>query len=96
MKTLGLKVYNAHAFRLFIDSSKRSLKAVMLSNRNKIASVPIAHSVHLKDTHENLKMLLQSIQYDKHQWSIYGDIKVIGLLLGQQFGSTKYPCFLCE
>ena len=96
MKTLGLKDYNADEFRLFIDSSKLSLKAVLQSNGNKVASVPIAHSVHLKETHENLKILHQSIQYDKHQWSICGDIKVIGLLLGQQSGFTKYPCFLCE
>ena len=81
MKTLGLKDYNADEFRLFIDSSKRSLKAVLLSNGIKVASVPIAHSVHLKETYENLKILLQSIQYDKHHWSTCGDIKVIGLLL---------------
>ena len=35
MKTLGRKDYNTDEFRLFIDSSKRSLKAVSLSNRNK-------------------------------------------------------------
>ena len=96
MKTLGLKDYNADELRLFIDSSKRSLKAVLLSNQNKVASVPIAHFVHLKETHENLKILLQSMQYDKHQWSIYSNIKVIGLLLAQQSGFTNYPSFLCE
>ena len=40
MRTLGLKDYNADEFRLFIDSSKRKLKAVLLSNENKVASVP--------------------------------------------------------
>lgn len=25
-----------------------------------------------------------------------GDLKILGLLLGQQSGFTKYPCFLCE
>ena len=96
LKTLGFKDYNADGFRIFIDSSKRSLKAVLLSNGNKVALVSIAHSVHLKEAHENLKILLQSIQYDKHQWSICGDIKDIGVLLGQQTGFTKYPSFLCE
>ena len=43
MKTLGLKDYNADEFSLFIDSSKRSLKAVLLSNGNKDAPVPIVH-----------------------------------------------------
>jgi hypothetical protein len=30
------------------------------------------------------------------QWIIRGDLKVISMLLGQQGGNTKYPCFLCE
>ena len=34
MKTLGLNDCNADEFRLFIDSSKRNLKAVLLSNGN--------------------------------------------------------------
>ena len=25
-----------------------------------------------------------------------GDLKVISMLLGQQSGFTKFPCFLCE
>ena len=61
MKTLGLKNYNADEFRSLIDSSKRSLKAVLPSNGNKVAPVPIAHSVHSKETHESLKILLQSM-----------------------------------
>ena len=74
MNTLGLKDYNPDEFRLFFDFSKRSLKAVLLNNGNKVALLPIADSVHLEETHENLKMLLQSIQYDKHKWSICGVI----------------------
>ena len=39
--------------------------------------------------------VLQKIKYDEYNWDICGDLKVIGLLLGQQSGYTKYPCFLC-
>ena len=42
--------YNAEEWSLFIDSSKRSLKGVLLNNGNKYASIPVAHSVHLKET----------------------------------------------
>jgi len=49
VQKLGID-YNAEEWRLFIDSSKRSLKGVLLNNGNKYASIPVAHSVHLKET----------------------------------------------
>lgn len=88
--------YNATEWRIFIDSSKRSLKAVLLHNGNRYASVPVGHSVQLKETYENMAMLLKNIKYNEHQWLVCGDLKVIGILLGQQGGYTKLPCFLCE
>jgi hypothetical protein len=39
---------------------------------------------------------LKKIKYHEHEWQICCDLKVIGLLLGQQRGYTKYPYFLCE
>lgn len=83
-------------WRLFIDSSKRSLKGVLLHNGNVYGSIPIAHSVQMKETFQNMKVLLTSIQYEEYKWLICGDFKVIGILLGQQAGFTKMPCFLCE
>ncbi|GBO16541.1 hypothetical protein AVEN_150121-1 [Araneus ventricosus] len=88
--------YNPNDWRLFIDSSKRSLKAVLLHNESKLASVPVAHSVFMKETYESMEMLLTKIKYTEHKWAICGDLKVIGLLLGQQSGFTKFPCFICE
>lgn len=88
--------YVPEDWRLFIDSSKRSLKAVLLHNGNKYASVPVGHSVHLKETYQNLDVVLNNISYSTHKWMICGDLKVISMLLGQQSGYTKYPCFLCE
>jgi hypothetical protein len=41
-------------------------------------------------------MVLKKIKYHEHEWQICGYLKVIGLLLGQQRGYTKYPCLLCE
>lgn len=95
VQKLGID-YNAEEWRLFIDSSKRSLKGVLLNNGNKYASIPVAHSVHLKETYENLANVLVKINYSEHNWFICGDLKIITLLLGQQSGYTKFPCFLCE
>lgn len=87
--------YAASDWRLFIDGSKRSLKAVLLHNGNMLSSIPIAHSVEMTETHDNIKILLKLIKYDEHKWQICGDLKIISLLLGQQGGYMKYPCFLC-
>ena len=93
LKELGLKTYDANEWRLFIDSSKRSLKVVLLHNGNKFGSIPLAHSVTLREKYANL--VLQLISYDQHKWIICVDLKMVCFLLGQQSGYTKYPCFLC-
>ncbi|GFV84760.1 uncharacterized protein TNCV_4297421 [Trichonephila clavipes] len=84
-------MYEPEEWRLFIDSSKRSLKA-----GNRCASVPVGHSVHLKECYENLEFILNKLSYSDHKWTIWGGLKVISMLLGQQSGYTKFPCFLCE
>ena len=92
--SLGLP-HNLSDWRLFIDSSKRSLKGVLLHNGNKYPSIPIAHSVHLKESYDNIELLFEAIKYSEYQWSLCGVLKVSGLLMGIQAGCTKYCCFLC-
>ena len=92
--SLGLP-HNPSDWRLFIDSSKRSLMGVLLHNGNKYPSIPIAHSVHLKESYDNMELFLEAIKYSEYQWSLCGDLKVIGLLMGIQAGFTKCCCFLC-
>lgn len=82
-------------WRLFIDSSQRSLKAVLLHNGNKFSSVPVGYGV-VKESYDTMKRMLQYIKYEQHQWQICGDLKVIAILLGMQLGYTKHCCFLCE
>ncbi|GFV35888.1 uncharacterized protein TNCV_2866471 [Trichonephila clavipes] len=89
-------MYEPEKWRLLIDSSKRSLKAVLLHNGNRYASVPVGHSVHSKECYENLEFILNTLSYSDHKWTICGDLKVISMLLGQQSGYTMFPCFLCE
>ena len=89
------QTYVKSEWRLFIDSSQRSLKAVLLHNGNIMPSIPVAHSVHLKETYDNMEILLKAIKYESHQWNICADLKVIGMLMGMQSGFTKFCCFLC-
>jgi hypothetical protein len=51
-------------WRLFIDSSKLNLKAVLLQNRNTLPSIPVGHSVQNKESYENMKILMEAINYD--------------------------------
>jgi hypothetical protein len=95
MQKFGVQ-YKVNEQRLFIDSSKRSLKAVLLHNSNNNASLPIGHSVHFKVSYENLELVLTLIAYTAHDWKIGGDLMVLCMLLDQQTGYTKYPCFMCE
>ena len=92
---MGVKNYEPDEWRLFIDSSKRSLKCVLLHNGNKYASVPIGHSIHMKEKYEEIKTVIKLIKYNEHYWIICVDLKMVNFLLGQQSGYTKYPCFLC-
>ena len=58
--------YNPQDWRLFIDSSVKSLKAVLLHNGNKFPSIPVGHSVRMKEEYENVKALLDTINYSSH------------------------------
>ena len=82
MQTLDIN-HNPLDWRLFTDSSKLSLKVVLLQNGNALPYVPVGHSVH-KESYENMKILMEVINYEKFKWEISGDLKVIALLLGLQ------------
>ncbi len=83
-------------WRLFTDSSKVSLKVVLLHNRNKVPSVPLVHAANTKESYESMKLMFGKIKYDEFKWKLCGDLKVVALLLGMQLGYTKYCCLLCE
>jgi len=95
MNALGIK-YDPQEWRLCIDSSKLSLKAVLLHNGNQHPSIPVEHVVHMKETYENLKQLLKKLEYRKYGWHSCGDLNAVPLLMGLQLGYMKYCCFLCE
>ena len=41
---------------------------MLLHNGNKFACVPIGHSVILKEYYATVKMVLQTMCYDEHNW----------------------------
>ena len=93
-QTLGV-VHIVKEWRAFIDSSKRSLKAVLLHIGNKIPSIPIAHFVLLKESYDSIEILLNTICYSDYQFSFCGGFKVIGILMGLQGVLQNTVVFLC-
>jgi len=90
------RVHKPEARQLLIDISKVSLKAVLLHDDTVYPSVPLAYSVHMKESHERMRTSLNCIDYDRNKWKICRDLKELGLLLVMQQGYTEYCCFLCD
>ena len=55
--------YDLSEWRLFTDSSKASLKAVLLHNGNEKPSIPVAHATGLNETYESMDLLLRLTKY---------------------------------
>ena len=89
---------NPSEWRLFIGSSSRSLKAVLLHNENNYPSLLMAHSVHLKEDYTSVKMLVSALKYDDYGWEVIGDLKMSWKCHSWwtlKAVSQKFPCFLC-
>ena len=87
--------HSSTEWRLFIDASKTSVKAVLLHIGNQLPSVPVVYSMITRETYKNLKDILNAIQYNKHQWMICADLKVVAIPTGLQAGYTKFCCSSC-
>jgi hypothetical protein len=83
-------------WRLFIDASTNSLKAVLLHNGKEYPSVPVFYSTEVRESYEIVAKVLQIIRYDDYKWFICGDLKILSITLGQKPGYSKYTCFICE
>lgn len=83
-------------WRLFIDGSTTSLKAVLLHNGNEYPSVPLAYATNLKEEYHNMETLLQKINYAEFEWKVCCDLKMIAILIGLKSGYPTNQCFLCE
>jgi len=92
---LGVDSYISTEWRLFLDSSEQSLKCVLLHNGNLYGGIPLGHSLHLRETYDDIKEVINLLKYHEHNWILCVGLKMASFLLGQQRGFTKYPCHLC-
>lgn len=66
---------------------EKSPKAFLLHNGNRLS-----HTKNMTEHYETMKILLSSVQYQKHNRKICGDLKIMSLSL--QTGCTK-QCVFC-
>ena len=62
--------YDASDWRFFIEFFNRSLKGVLLHNGNIHPSIPVVHSVSLKETYENIKLVIDKVCYSDHGYCV--------------------------
>lgn len=62
------------------------LKAVLMHRAKELPSVPIAYALDTKESPENIENLLKKINYERFQWTICCDLKVVGMLFGMKKG----------
>jgi len=77
-------------FHRFLEAESQSSVITPIS-----MPISIAHSTVLKEEYRNIEMVLTKIKYSEHEWLVCGDLKILSMILGQQSGFTKYPCYLC-
>ena len=58
--------YEPFKWRLFIDSLKSDLKAILLHNGNIFPSIHVQHSINLKENYKDLAVILQKLRYEDH------------------------------
>lgn len=78
---LGM-AYASDDWRLFIDGSVSSLKAVLLFKTNNKPSIPLAYGTNMKETYETLGNILMKIKYEENKWKICCDLKVVNIIQG--------------
>ena len=94
LKRLDIQTYASEDWKLFVDSSRRSLKVCIFTQWKSVrALVPLAHSTTMKEKYEETKVVLENISYYEHNLVIYVDIKMVIFFLGEQSG---YTCGIVE
>ena len=48
----------------------------------------------MKETYDDIKQFFKCLSYVKHQSQLYGDLKVVALVISLPLDYAKYCCFL--
>ena len=62
---------------------------MLLHNGNLFGAIPIGHCVYLKEKHGHIKVVLDLLKYDDHEWIICVDLKMVNFLIGNKDSRAK-------
>lgn len=88
--------YKDDEWRLFVDSSKRSLKAVLVHIGNKLPSVPLLYATETTEDLQAMERILRLLDYPAHNWKISADLKIVAVLMGLKPGYCRMQCYMCK
>lgn len=83
-------------WRFFLDSSKTSLKGVLVHIGNVFPSVPLLYHTQTEENTESIKRALRLLDYPAHKWKISTDLKIVAVLMGMKPGYCRMQCYMCK
>ncbi|OAF67395.1 hypothetical protein A3Q56_04878 [Intoshia linei] len=93
--TDAFRSYYPEKWYLFIDKSTSNLKVILIHVDQSYPLFIIGYLNTKKESYDNIKLMLNYINYDNFGWRICGDFKILAFLMGIKTGNVKYPCFFC-
>ena len=63
-----------------------------LHDRNVYGAIPVDDATILKEQHDDGRIVMHLLRYDKHKWIIFVDLKRVSLLLCKQKRYAEFPC----
>ena len=65
----------------YLSIHQLKVKAVLLYNGNRVSSIPVGYSISMSENYNNMIVLLDSLNYNNHNWMICGNLNVIIIII---------------
>ena len=65
----------------YLSIHQLKFKAVLLYNGNRVYSIPVGYSISMSENYNNMIVLLDSLNYNNHNWMICGNLNVIIIII---------------
>lgn len=99
------RVTDHSKYNLFLDGATsgnagKHLIACLLPIRSsadepKKSVVPLLYSTSMGETYEDVKTVLNLINYSKFKWKVICDFKLVQIMAGLKSGFCSFPCLYC-
>lgn len=91
--------HDSSEWRFFLDTSISGLVACLIYNKNNQKDnksiVPLLFSTSLSESYEDIKIVLEILNYDIFNWKFIADLKVLNCVAGLNGSYCKFCCIFC-